>query len=86
MAQKVAALAKLIEAKLNLPVHLFDERLTSYEADGLMGPMELTRAGKKQRRDALAAATILRDFMNHLDQGQDQNHDQSQDQENIEPE
>jgi putative Holliday junction resolvase len=70
-AKKVMDLSKLIEAKTKLTVHLFDERLTSYAADGLMGPMELTRAGKKRRRDALAAVTILRDFMSYQSRERD---------------
>lgn len=62
-AKAVRAFATKLESRTGLPVHLMDERLTSYQADQMMGPMELTRAGKKQRRDALAAAAILRDFL-----------------------
>lgn len=62
-AKAVREFAAQLEARTGLPLHLMDERLTSYQADQMMGPMELTRAGKKQRRDALAAAAILRDFL-----------------------
>jgi putative transcription antitermination factor YqgF len=55
--------AALLETRFGLPVHLADERLTSYAVDKEMGPMELTRGRKKERRDALAAAMILRDFL-----------------------
>ena len=44
-------------------VHFQDERLTSAEADWSMARSGLTHKGKKQRRDALAAAVILRDFL-----------------------
>ena len=44
-----------------LDVRLWDERLTSFEADqALIG--QYTRKQKKQRQDAIAAAAILRDF------------------------
>lgn len=62
-AKAVREFAAQLKARTGLPLHLMDERLTSYQADQMMGPMELTRAGKKQRRDALAAAAILRDFL-----------------------
>lgn len=62
-AKAVREFAAKLEARTNLPIHLMDERLTSYQADQMMGPMELTRGRKKQRRDALAAAAILRDFL-----------------------
>ncbi len=46
-----------------LPVRLHDERLTSAAADERMARTGLTHGQKKQRRDALAAAEILRDFL-----------------------
>ena len=46
-----------------LIVHRVDERLTSYQADEAMKRSGLTHKQKKQRRDALAAAAILRDFL-----------------------
>lgn len=62
-AKKAQALATLLEAHTGLPVHGFDERLTSYEAEQQLGQTGLTHGQKKQRRDALAAAAILRDFL-----------------------
>lgn len=47
-------------------VHFQDERLTSSEADWSMAQSGMTHGQKKQRRDALAAAAILRDFLNNL--------------------
>ncbi len=46
-----------------LPVHLQDERLTSYAADQRMARSGRTHKQKKQIRDALAAAEILQDFL-----------------------
>jgi putative Holliday junction resolvase len=47
----------------NLPVHFQDERLTSYAADQRMARTGRTHKQKKSIRDALAAAEILRDFL-----------------------
>lgn len=63
-AKKALALAKLLEDNTALPVHRVDERLTTYAADGLLVGRGLTHKQKKNRRDALAAAMILQDFLN----------------------
>ena len=52
-----------IKTRCELPVHLQDERLTSYAADQRMAGSGRTHKQKKQIRDALAAAEILRDFL-----------------------
>jgi len=44
-------------------VHLQDERLSSVDADWAMARSGMTHGQKKKRRDALAAAAILRDFL-----------------------
>lgn len=62
-AKKAQALAMLLEQNTGLKVHCVDERLTSFEADELMKQSGLTHKQKKARRDALAAAAILRDFL-----------------------
>jgi len=62
-----AKLARELGARLGeragVPVRFQDERLTSAEADWSMARSGLTRGQKKSRRDALAAAAILRDFL-----------------------
>lgn len=55
-------LGKELKEKSGLPVFLVDERTTSDEADEAMARSGLTHAQKKARRDALAAAAILRRF------------------------
>lgn len=62
-AKQALALARELEQRFHLPVHPVDERLTSFAADQLMSRSGLTRQGKKQRRDALAALTLLQDFL-----------------------
>jgi len=62
----VAARAEAFAARLRLlvsvPVHLFDERLSSTEAEEQLAGRGLTHRQKKARRDALAAAAILRNY------------------------
>jgi putative Holliday junction resolvase len=62
-AKKMRTLAHQLTQRTGLRVHLVDERLTSYAAESQLSELDLTRGGKKQRRDALAAAMILRDFL-----------------------
>ena len=57
------ALAERLTQATGLIAHLFDERLSSFAADEQMGGAGLTRDQKKARRDALAAAAILRGFL-----------------------
>jgi putative Holliday junction resolvase len=45
------------------PVHLFDERLSSFQADQLMAPANLSRKKSKARRDQVAAQVILQTFL-----------------------
>ena len=51
---------------LGLPVEFWDERLSSAAADTLLDERgELTTKKRKERRDALAAQTILQGFLDH---------------------
>jgi putative Holliday junction resolvase len=62
-AKVVRAFGEKLAARTGRRVHYQDERLTSAEADWSMARSGLTRGQKKERRDALAAAAILRDFL-----------------------
>lgn len=62
-AGQVRQFAQLLTQKTNIPVLFHDERLSSFEAENLMIGMELTRKKKKKRLDAIAAAAILRAFL-----------------------
>ena len=66
-AKIVRAWAKRIGDRTGRVVHLQDERLTSTAADWSMAKSGMTHKQKKERRDALAAAAILRDFLEGLD-------------------
>lgn len=68
-ATLVRAFAARLEARLNppRPVRFHDERLSSAHADWQMAESGLTHKQKKARRDALAAATILSDYLSTLE-------------------
>jgi putative Holliday junction resolvase len=62
-AKRTRAFGDALSAVSKLPVHYQDERLTSFAADQSMARSGRTRGQKKELRDALAAAQILRDFL-----------------------
>lgn len=62
-SKMVRAFATTLGERTGRPVHLHDERLSSVQADWQMGRTGMTHKQKKQKRDALAAAAILREFL-----------------------
>lgn len=65
-ATMVRAFGARLAAKVSRVVHFQDERLTSVAADWSMARSGMTHGEKKRRRDALAAAAILSDFLGTL--------------------
>jgi 6-phosphogluconolactonase len=62
-AADVRRFAEELKKAVGLPVEFFDERLSSFEAEGKLAGRDLTRKGKKKRIDAMAAAAILQGFL-----------------------
>lgn len=62
-AHLVREFAEAVRERTGREIHFQDERLSSAQADWDMGRTGLTHKQKKARRDALAAAAILRDFL-----------------------
>jgi len=62
-AALVREFGKALADAAGVPVEFQDERLTSYAADQRMAGSGRTHGQKKRLRDALAAAEILRDFL-----------------------
>jgi len=54
--------AEQIRDSLGLDVRMWDERLSSFSADQALAG-RLTRKKRKERQDAIAAATFLQDFL-----------------------
>ena len=64
-AEKVAALAENFRRRFQLPVHLWDERLTSVEAGRVLRASEISLQRRRQAVDRLAAVLILQSFLDH---------------------
>ncbi len=63
----VRAFGEQLRTRCGLELHYHDERLTSFAADQQMAGSGRTHKQKKRLRDALAAAEILRDFLDHVE-------------------
>lgn len=70
-AKRSREFGRRLGERVAAPVHYYDERLTSSDADWAMAGSGLTHGQKKARRDALAAAAILRDYLSSLGPGED---------------
>ena len=62
-AQLVQAFADELSAALIVPIHFFDERLTSVAAERLMQDLGIKPDRRKARIDEVAASIILQDFL-----------------------
>jgi len=71
MATEAKAFADQVARRTRLPVDLFDERLTSSEAERAMLEGNLSRERRKELRDGLAAVLILQAYLETRAQGVD---------------
>jgi putative Holliday junction resolvase len=62
-AKEVEGFARRVGADFRLPVHLVDERLTSYEAESTIAPASRRAVRKSGLVDSRAATIILQDFL-----------------------
>ena len=60
---KVAEFAESLRQRFQLPVHLWDERLTSAEANRLLREAEVSSRKRAQAVDRMAAVLILQSFL-----------------------
>ncbi len=64
---RVVAFADELRARFNLPVTLWDERLTSVEAEAALGPKRSAKQHIQQRKsgavDRMAAVMILQSYL-----------------------
>lgn len=63
-AKEVDAFAAKLRAEFGLPVHLVDERLTSYEAESTISKAKRRDVRASGIIDSRAATLILQDFLN----------------------
>jgi putative holliday junction resolvase len=64
-AEKMQRFAEELRERLKLPVHLWDERLTSAEANRLLRETEMSIRRRGQVVDRMAAVLILQSWMEH---------------------
>lgn len=64
-AGKVEEFAEALRSRFKLPVHLFDERLTSVEANRVLDGTEMSGRRRKEVVDQLAAVLILQAFLDY---------------------
>ena len=62
-AEKVEEFAEELRKKFDLPVHLWDERLTSAEANRLLREAEVSTEKRARAVDRMAAILILQSFL-----------------------
>jgi putative holliday junction resolvase len=62
---RVQKLAQLLASEISVPITLQDERLTSHEADEILAERERDWRRRKDQLDAMAAALILQDYLDH---------------------
>ncbi|HEY5079173.1 MAG TPA: Holliday junction resolvase RuvX [Opitutaceae bacterium] len=65
-AAEVEAFARRIRGEFGLPVHLVDERLTSYEAESTIEPSRRREVRRSGLIDSRAATIILQDYLDGL--------------------
>jgi putative Holliday junction resolvase len=62
-AKKVRKFARALRRETEIPVVLFDERLTTHDAEELLIAADVSRARRKRVIDSVAAAAILRAYL-----------------------
>jgi putative Holliday junction resolvase len=65
----VLKFAEKLKDRISIPVHLQDERLSSFSAEEKLAPADFTSGKKKKRIDAVAAAEILEAFLEQKKSG-----------------
>lgn len=64
-AEKIQSFAEELRKRFDLPVHLWDERLTSAEANRLLRETDLSIEKRGKAVDRMAAILILQGWMEH---------------------
>lgn len=68
-AKEAELFADRLRDHLKLPIELFDERLTSAEAERLMLDAGLSRAKRREKSDQIAAQLILQSYLDRQSAG-----------------
>jgi putative holliday junction resolvase len=68
-AREAESLADFLERELCISVEMVDERRTSREAEGLLIDAGVSRKGRKKATDRIAAAIILKRYLERMNGG-----------------
>lgn len=63
MTQEVRAFGQTLQDMVSIPVHLYDERLTSQQAEQMLIENKQSRQKRKTTIDSAAAAVLLRAYL-----------------------
>lgn len=66
LSSEVRIFAKELEIAFKIPVILWDERLTSAQVERTLKEAEMSRKKRTALVDAMAAAVILQNYLDHL--------------------
>lgn len=67
MATEAKSFAKALSDFLQIPFEVWDERLTSLQAERLLKQDALSRKQRAQKVDTLASTLILQSYLSHLE-------------------
>lgn len=62
-ARSTRTFGQTLQNRTPLPVHYWDERLSTRTADDLLAPAELTHAQRRRRIDPVAAQVMLQSYL-----------------------
>lgn len=65
-SEKVLKFCNIIEEVINLPIKMWDERLTTVAANRAMLEADLSRAKRKKIVDKMAATYILQGYLDRI--------------------
>lgn len=68
-AEEAARFAERLRQRLDLPVDVWDERLSTREAERLLVEADVSRHRRRGRVDAVAAAIVLRAYLERVRAG-----------------
>lgn len=65
-AEEINKFVEKLKAKCNVPVRIWDERLTTKQADRLLRDADISRRKRKKLDDKLAAQLILQSYLDSI--------------------
>lgn len=65
MAKEVETFAEKLKTFVHVPIHLWDERLTSSQTENVLIEANVRREKRKHLRDSIAATLILQSYMSY---------------------